>query len=84
MEISPQASFIYGNTILSGTLQKDSPAGQQGNYILVLSDLRVVVLDIPEADLLLGKMVTAEGDLVPSVPITNPPKLLVKSIYTAK
>lgn len=82
MEVSNTSSFIYGKTTMTGILQKDTPIGKPGKYFLTLPDMRLVMLDISNVDSIVGKIVTIEGELVPSVPVTNPPKLIVSKIST--
>lgn len=53
-----------GPTTLSGTLIKDTAAGVDGTYLLLLSDNQVVTLDLQDSDELLGMSVTAEGSLL--------------------
>ena len=55
----------YGDTTVSGTLRKDSPVGQDGNYLLILDDSRPVLLDVKGIDNLLGQYVSVQGTLLP-------------------
>jgi hypothetical protein len=64
MEIAP-ISLTYGNTTITGILQKDSPLNQPGAFILVLPDMRVVFLDAQGIDGLVGKVVGVSGYLTP-------------------
>jgi hypothetical protein len=74
MEISPIA-LTEGEATITGILQKDSPAGQEGNYIIILSDMRAVLLDVQGLDSLLGKTVSASGILA-----LDPPAMSVSTI----
>lgn len=56
----------YGDTTVSGTLRKDSPVGQDGNYLLVLDDSRPVFLDVKGLDHLLGFSISVTGYLSPA------------------
>ena len=70
MAIDPSISLTYGDTTVSGILQKDSPVAKPGNFILVLPDLRTIVLDVQGLDSLIGKPVSVSGNLSPA-PDTN-------------
>jgi len=74
----------YGQTTVTGKLQKDSPIGQQGSYFITLPDLRIIFLDVEGVDFIIGQNVIVEGSLVPSVPITNPPKMIVSKISVSE
>ncbi len=71
----------YGDTTISGTLRKDSPIGQDGNYLLILDDSRPILLDVKGLDNLLGFPVTAQGYLLPA-DNNNPMFMTIKSITT--
>ena len=60
------ASIEYGDTTITGILRKDVPVGQAGNYLLILSDNRAVLLDAQGLDSLLGNSVTVTGYLMPA------------------
>lgn len=74
MEITP-LSLVEGEAIITGILQKDSPAGESGNYVVILSDMRAVVLDVQGIDALLGQTVSVTGILA-----LDPPAMSVDSI----
>lgn len=73
----------YGDTTIQGTLRKDAPIGEVGNYILVLSDGRPAVLDIHGLDTLVDRAVTVSGYLTPSVDGSVPMTMTVSSIAAA-
>lgn len=56
----------YGDTTISGTLRKDSPVGEDGKYLLILSDSRPVLLDAQGVDNLLGLSISVTGYLLPT------------------
>jgi hypothetical protein len=83
MAIDP-SSLSYGDTTISGTLQKDSPVGQPGTYILIMSDMQVVVLyNISGVDSLLSKQVTVTGLLTAPSSTSAAMAMTVKSIIIA-
>lgn len=55
----------YGDTILTGTLRKDVPAGSPGTFILVLASGQPILLDFQGIDPLLGQKVEVTGFLSP-------------------
>lgn len=62
-----QESLQLGDTTLTGTIRKDSPAGQEGKYILILDDSRPVFLDIVGIDNLINFKVVVKGYLLQKV-----------------
>ena len=73
----------YGNTTITGVLQKSSPLGVEGDYILVLPDARIIILDVNGLDQLVGSDVVVTGNLVaPS--ITNDQLTMQVSKITVK
>lgn len=74
MAINP-ALLYYGQTTITGILQKDSPDGIKGKYVVILSDMRAVTLDIQGLDPLLTELVSVSGLLSP-----NPLSMKVSSI----
>lgn len=82
MAINP-VPLTYGDTTISGTLQKDSSAGEDGNFLLVLSDMRVVMLDVMGIDNLLGLSVSVSGELSPAT-TTSPLTMTVKTIIVSE
>jgi len=52
-----------GPVTLTGTLLKDAPAGEAGQFLLILSDSQIVILSEQGLDHLLGETVLAEGTL---------------------
>lgn len=64
--IDPVINLTYGETTVTGELRKDVPIGEDGNFLLVLADSRVIVLDISGVDHLVGQTVTLKGNLSPS------------------
>lgn len=75
------SSLEYGDTTITGTLRKDSPIGQAGQYILVLPDARPILLDIDGLDNLLGSTVAVTGYLLPADGV-QPMTMTVNSIET--
>lgn len=71
-----------GETTLAGTLVKDSPAGEEGTYLLILADSRIVSLDIQDADALLGLPVIVEGLLTLPSSASDSPSMIVVSLST--
>jgi len=71
----------YGDTTISGTLRKDSPVGQDGNFLLILDDSRPILLDVKGLDNLLGLSVSVTGYLLP-VDGDIPMSMTVSSIST--
>ncbi|KKU45982.1 MAG: hypothetical protein UX64_C0016G0002 [Microgenomates group bacterium GW2011_GWC2_46_7] len=55
----------YGDTTLVGTLRKDTPVGEPGTFLLILSDGRPIILDSQGLDNLLGSRLRVEGYLSP-------------------
>lgn len=70
----------YGETTITGILQKDSPIGNNGSYILVLSDMRPVLLDAQGLDNFLGLKVTIAGVLSPAIDSDLPMTMKVNEI----
>ncbi len=78
--IDPAITLEYGDTNVSGELRKSTPVGQKGDYLLVLLDTRVIVLDVDGLDHLLGKQVSVAGYLSPTVDKSLPMYMQVKSL----
>jgi hypothetical protein len=83
MAIEP-VSLTYGDTTISGTLQKDAPIGEDGTFFLVLPDMRVVMLDVQGIDSLLGLSVSVSGELAPAATSTDPITMTVKTIVISE
>jgi len=79
-----QVPLSYGDTTLTGTLQKDSPAGVDGHFILALPDMRVVELGVQGVDSLIGFTVSVSGVLSPSVASAAPLTMTVNTISVAQ
>ena len=62
MAIEP-VPLTYGDTTISGGLHQED----DGTFILVLPDRRVVTLDVTGIDHLVGLPATIQGDLSPSM-----------------
>lgn len=75
------ASLTYGETTVSGILQKDSAVSSSGNYLLILSDSRPITLDVKGLDNLLGLSVNVSGFLLPADQY-GPMFMQVKTITT--
>ncbi len=72
----------YGDVTLTGTLRKDAPLGQAGNYYLVLKNGATIALDSLGLDGLTNAMVTATGYLTPAGDATYP-NMAVSTITVA-
>lgn len=72
--------LTYGNTTLTGIIQKDAPIGQAGNYYLSLSDGQVVLLDAQGIDTMIGVSVSVTGYLTPKESDSSWPYLTVSSM----
>lgn len=70
----------YGDTSVTGKLQKDTAVGVEGNYLLVLADGKLILLDIQGLDSLVGQSVTINGVLSPSTAKGLPMTMTVNSI----
>jgi len=76
--------ITYGDTVVTGTLRKDTVVGQSGNYLLVLNDGRPILLDAQGLDGLLGSPITATGFLSPAVDSTSPMTMTISTITVAE
>lgn len=74
------AQLEYGQTTISGIIQKDVPAGKKGTFLLVLSDSRPVLLDVQGIDNLIGLKVSVTGTLSPSPDSFSPMSMVVQKI----
>jgi hypothetical protein len=74
-------SLTYGETTVSGILQKDSAVSSSGNYLLILPDSRPITLDVKGLDNLLGMSVNVSGFLLPADQY-GPMFMQVKTITT--
>lgn len=76
------ASLNYGETTLTGVLNKNAPAGEEGDYLLVLPEGNVIVLDVEGVDNLLGLTISAQGFLLPPIETISPinPYMRVSSV----
>ena len=79
-----ETAVSYGDTSVTGTLRKDTAVGQSGNYLLVLSDGRPILLDAQGLDGLLGSSVTATGFLSPAVDSTSPMTMTISTIAVSE
>jgi len=79
--IEPVA-LTEGEIAITGTLIKDAPAGEPGTYLLILADNTAIILDIQDADLLLGMSVTAQGILTLPSDNSTSPFLIVSRLTT--
>lgn len=80
-------STAYGNVTLAGTIQKDAPIAQSGDYLLVSPTASYVVLNFADpklnADPLIGIHVQASGVLIPPSATSHGHNiLLVQTIET--
>ncbi|MBP9670518.1 hypothetical protein KBD75_03905 [Candidatus Woesebacteria bacterium] len=78
-EIAP-ASIQYGDTTLVGRLVKDTPVNENGSYLLVLPDMRLVYLTVERIDSLVGQNVKVTGSLNPSDDPSMPMIMVVTKI----
>ena len=69
----------FGDTTISGGLHKDI----NGNFIIVLPDLRVVTLDVRGIDNLVGIPVTVAGILYPAKDSSSTMTMAVEKITIA-
>ncbi len=74
--------LIYGDTTLTGIIQKDAGLGQEGNYYLTLSDGRIIGLDATGIDTMVSREVVVSGYLYPKESDTDIPYMTVGSINT--
>lgn len=72
--------LTYGDTTLTGIIQKDRPAGVSGNYYLSLANGQVVMLDAQGIDAMIGTTVTVSGNLSPRTPQTSLPYMTVDQL----
>ena len=79
-----ETPITYGDTVVTGTLRKDTVVGQSGNYLLVLNDGRPILLDAQGLDGLLGSSVTATGYLSPAESSLSPMTMTIKTIIVAQ
>ena len=79
-----ETPITYGDTVVTGTLRKDTVVGQSGNYLLVLNDGRPILLDAQGLDGLLGSPITATGFLSPAVDSTSPMTMTISTITVAE
>ena len=73
----------YGDTIVTGKLQKDTAIGIEGNYLLVLADGKLILLDIQGLDSFVGQSVTISGVLAPASAKGLPMTMTLTSIKTS-
>ena len=78
--IDPVINLEYGDTTVTGELRKGVPVGQDGEFLLILPDSRVIVLDVAGLDHLIGSLVTVSGYLSPTVDRSLPMYMTVKSL----
>lgn len=71
----------YGNTTVAGRLQKDTPIGISGNYILVLADGSPVLLTSKGLDPFVGKTVFVSGILLPKI---NPNLMMTMDVSSIR
>jgi len=69
----------YGELTATGVLYKDAPAGEPGSYYLYTDNGRAFLLDSTDLDNLLGRTVTATGQVGPS---QDPAKLPLMTVYS--
>lgn len=75
------SSTQYGEVTLSGTIRKDTPVGESGNYFLVLDDNRVLlILTSDDLDTLLDTRVLVTGFLDAPLSDSGLPILTVQTI----
>lgn len=72
--------LTYGETSVTGILRKDSPVGEPGLYILAESTGRAIILDIADADPMIGLDVTVSGFLTPAVDSASLPVMTVSEM----
>lgn len=72
----------YGDTTITGKLQKDTAIGIEGNYLLVLADGKLILLDIQGLDSFVGQSITISGTLSPASAKGLPMTMTITSIKT--
>lgn len=70
----------YGNTTLSGVIQKDAAVGDVGKYYLVTSDSHTILLDAQDIDAMIDETVVATGYLTPPAAEGDLPYMIVSSM----
>jgi len=84
MAIAP-ASLTFGNTTISGTIQKTTPIDQPGTYFLTLPDMRVVLLyNVSGLNEIVGRPASISGFLTQSSSTSYPLGMSVKTITVEK
>ena len=78
-----EAAIQYGDTVVSGTLRKDTTLGKSGNYLLILADGRPILLDAQGLDSLVGSSVIVTGNLSPAIDTLSPMTMIVNTITTS-
>ena len=78
-----EAVVQYGDTVVSGTLRKDTTLGKSGNYLLILADGRPILLDAQGLDSLVGSSVIVTGILSPAIRPGSSMTMIVDTITTS-
>jgi len=78
-----EAAIQYGDTVVSGTLRKDTTLGKSGNYLLILADGRPILLDAQGLDSLVGSSVIVTGILSPAIRPGSSMTMIVDTITTS-
>lgn len=78
-----ESPVTFGDTIVTGSLRKDAPIGEKGNYLLVLPDGRPILLDAQGLDGLMGADVTVTGYLSPAADKSSAMTMAVNTITIA-
>lgn len=79
-----ESPVTFGDTMVTGNLRKDAPAGEDGTYLLILPDGRPIILDAQGLDGLVGADVTATGYLSPAADANSSMTMAVSTITVAE
>lgn len=84
INVIQESDMQYGDTVLTGLLQKDTAPGIEGNYLLILGNNKLVLLDIQNIDYLVGAAVSVSGFLSPANTAGQPMTMSVRDIHVTK
>lgn len=73
----------YGDTTISGLIQKDTTLNKEGKYYLVLEDGHVIELLSSGLDSMVNRQVTAYGYLTPKIDEFSLPLFKIDSMETS-
>lgn len=81
--VTNTTTLTYGNTQLAGRLQKDSPVGKPGNFLLITPAGKSIYLDLQGLEKFISKTVIITGFLVPKID-NIPMTIYVKTIQLSQ